>query len=262
MSDAILLLRLEHSNMARLLDWLDEQIKTLETGAVPDYKLLNQALYYLQNYPDQCHHPKEDLVLKVLLHRNPEDSEVIGDLAGEHIKLATLTSSVASALNQTDGEQERSILAQALRELVEDYRRHMTMEEKYFFPLALEHLENGDWESINFELFDRDDPLFDHSQEEQFRRLREGISLSSRRYLEMNTAREELKWLRNLNGIDEFNRTMKKAGSRLRLVRFNEGGYGLERDGKLLAYIPSYEGIHAIWCAYYYAKGAEEISFV
>jgi len=100
MSDAILLLRLEHSNIARLLDWIDDQIQTLEAGAAPDYTLLGQAIYYLQNYPDQCHHPKEDLVLEVLARRDPEGAAAVGDLSGEHEKLTSLINEVAATVYQ------------------------------------------------------------------------------------------------------------------------------------------------------------------
>jgi hemerythrin-like domain-containing protein len=259
MSDAILLLRLEHSNMARLLDWVDDQIQTLESGTAPDYTLLNQALYYLQNYPDLCHHPKEDLVLESLALRDPEGAATVGDLSGEHRKLAEQTGRVAAAVNTAGQEPANTGFVQALRELVVSYRRHMSAEEEHFFPLALKALQASDWESIDFELFDRDDPLFDHSQEQRFRKLREGISRFNSRYHVINAAQKELAWLQNLTGIDEFNHTMQETGSRLRLVGFTEGGYGVEREGKLLAYIPSYEEVQALWCAYYYAKGAEEI---
>ena len=260
MSDAILLLRLEHGNMARLLDWIDDQIKTLDTGAAADYHLLSQAMYYLQNYPDQCHHPKEDLVLEVIARRNPGAAADIGDLSVEHKKLAQLTDRAAAAVSNNVNANRNDKLAGTLRDLVAEYRRHMTKEEEIFFPCALEVLERSDWSSIDFELFDRDDPLFDHSQEQRFRELREGVSRYTRRYLEMTAAQQEIELLENLNNIDEFNHAMENLGSRLRLVSFTEGRYGLEREGKLLAYIPSNEEIQAMWCAYYYAKGAEEIT--
>ena len=136
----------------------------------------------------------------------------------------------------------------------------MRNEEEIFFPCALKILKRTDWASIDFELFDRDDPLFDHSQERHFRELREGVSRHTRRYLEMTAAQQEIELLENFNNIDDFNRTMETMGSKIQLVHFTEGRYGLESRGKLLAYIPSDEEIQAMWCAYYYAKGAEKIS--
>ena len=258
MSDTILLLRLEHGNMARLLDWVEDQIRILESGSTADNNLLNQALYYLQNYPDQCHHPKEDLVLETMARRSPEAAAEIGDLAGEHNRIADLTVQAVMALNRAEGNDLH--LQEALRELSTEYRRHMQKEETMFFPRALEVLDRSDWASIDFDLFDRDDPLFDHSQEQRFRELREGISRYVGNRPEITSARQEYELLENLNGISEFNLAMDKLGSKLRLVRFSEGGYGLERQGKLLAYIPSFEEILVIRYAYYYAKGAEDIN--
>lgn len=260
MSDAILLLRLEHGNMARLLDWVEDQIRILESGASADISLLNQAMYYLQNYPDQCHHPKEDLVLEAMVRRSPEAAAAIGDLTGEHNKIAELTMHAVTILNRGDNVDRE--LEEALRELTREYRRHMQKEETIFFPRALEVLDRSDWSSIDFDLFDRDDPLFDHSQEQRFRELREGISRYIGNRPEMIAARQEFELLENLNDIGEFNLTMEKLGSKLRLVRFSEGGYGLEREGKLLAYIPTLEEIPVIRYAYYYAKGAEDINLV
>lgn len=259
MSDAILLLRLEHGNMARLLDWIDDQIQMLETGAAADYALLSQAMYYMQHYPDQCHHPKENLVLEVIAQRNPEAASEVGDLTGEHNRLAQLTDATAAALSNDSIVNNNDRLAEMMRYLVTEYRRHMAKEEEIFFPCALEVLQRSDWSSIDFELFDRDDPLFDHSREQRFRELREGISRHTRRYLEMSSAQQEIELLENLNNIDEFNHKMETLGSRMRLVRFTEGRYGLEREGKLLAYIPSDEEVQAMWCAYYYVKGAEKL---
>ena len=247
--------------MARLLDWVDDQVRLLETGAAANHSLLNQAMYYLQNYPDQCHHPKEDLVFEMIARRDPEAAATVGDLIMEHKKITDLTIQVAAAVTRLGtGSTEDLELREALRELTMEYRRHMEKEETVFFPRALEVLNRSDWASIDFELFDRDDPLFDHSQEQRFRELRESISRFSKRSQEITTARQEIKLLENLNGIEDFNESMERRGSQLRLVRFSESGFGLERQGNLLAYMPSLEEVQAIWCAYFYAKGAEDIS--
>ena len=261
MSDAILLLRLEHGNMSRLLDWVEDQVRLLETGAAVNHGLLSQAMYYLQNYPDQCHHPKEDLVLEIMARRDPEAAAAFSDLTMEHKKITNLTMRAAAALNRAGTDAAADLeLREALRELTEQYRRHMEMEETVFFPRALEVLNHSDWASVDFELFDRDDPLFDHSQEQRFQILRESVSRFTRHHLEMTIARREIELLENFNGIEDFNQSMEQQGSQLRLVRLSETGFGLERQGKMLAYIPSLEEAQAIWCAYYYAKGAEDIS--
>jgi hemerythrin-like domain-containing protein len=260
MSDAILLLRLEHTNIARLLDCIDEQVEELEANTAPDYELLYQAMDYLQNYPDQCHHPKEDLVLEAMLRRDPQCALSVGDLAGEHEKLAHLTERVAEEVRKADPSSSGPELLSALRELVIAYRKHMSMEEEKFFPRALQTLTHSDWMSIDFDFFERDDPLFDHSKEQKFAKLRENISELAKRSHELDATHKEVNWLKNLDEIDGLNNTLKSLGSKLRLVRFTEGGYGLERDGKLLTYIPQCNEVQAIWCAYYYAKGAENIT--
>ena len=58
---------------------------------------------------------------------------------------------------------------------VDDERKHMVMEERYFFPLALATLTDEDWADIDAELYDEDDPLFDSDAEERFKELRREI---------------------------------------------------------------------------------------
>lgn len=260
MSDAILLLRLEHGNMTRLLDRVEEQVRNLEQGTAVNHKLLAEAINYLQNYPDQCHHPKEDLVLEVMARRDPKAAVEIGDLAGEHRKISDLTAQAARALEQVGSIRGSDVLLDALRSLTTSYRNHMSMEESVFFPRALQVLDRSDWSSIDFDLFDRDDPLFDHAQEQRFRALRESITGNDDHEEELKEAHKEIKLLNNLTDIDDFNLAMERLGSKLRLLRFSEGVYGMEREGSLLAYIPSQEVVQAVRCAYFYAKGAEQIT--
>ncbi len=62
MIELIEALRQEHSDIARLLDAIDLQVN----GGSPDFGLLHEILEYLLTYPDQYHHPKEDLIYRAL----------------------------------------------------------------------------------------------------------------------------------------------------------------------------------------------------
>ncbi len=56
-------LRQEHADLARLLDMVEAQ---LGGDGAPDFELLTGILDYFLTYPDQYHHPKEDLIYRTL----------------------------------------------------------------------------------------------------------------------------------------------------------------------------------------------------
>ena len=68
----------DHANLAKLLNAIERQIDALEAGGVPEYDIVQGALDYCLNYPDLCHHPKEDLVFKRLQARNPSAAVAYG----------------------------------------------------------------------------------------------------------------------------------------------------------------------------------------
>ena len=58
----------EHSHFLSLLDTLEQETEKLKPGKVPDYHLLLDIVDYLTHYPDQYHHPREDLLFAKMLN--------------------------------------------------------------------------------------------------------------------------------------------------------------------------------------------------
>jgi hemerythrin-like domain-containing protein len=257
MSDTIFMLRLEHENLAQLLDLIEDQIQRIESGADADGSLLLLAVEYLKGFPEECHHPKEDLVFRMLQQRAPDRVAGLRDLDAEHEHLARLTErfakDVRGALDAPEGAP-----TEALREYIDAYRQHMAGEEQYFFPAALESLSRDDLADLDFQLFDRKDQLFDHAAEARFARLRreiqrragDGTIGSEDRIGAAPT--DEIALLRELDSVASFNLLMNELG--LRLVRYRAGGYALEREGRWLLDIPDCDESRAAWCAYFYLK--------
>jgi hemerythrin-like domain-containing protein len=257
MRDTLSLLRLEHSNLSRLLGLIEKQVALADAGKRMDEDLLQLASDYFLDYPDQCHHPKEDLVYNLLRMRDPTSRPGLRDLVADHRRLHELAQAFAAAVRQLHEQPQsgQSPPRQVMLEFTKHYRQHMQLEEERFFRLAEERLSRDDWDSLDFTLFDRDDPLFDHVAEKRFAALRERIE----RLAEQETARrsviEAADELRGLSGIESFNESMTASGQRFRLVGFAEGGYGLEGDRELLLYIPECSGERAAWCACCYLRG-------
>jgi hemerythrin-like domain-containing protein len=214
---------------------------------------------YFSDYPDQCHHPKEDLVYGKLRRRDPASSAGLYDLLADHRRLHELTERFATAVRQGDESPDAvpatKALLETLREFTVQYRQHMQMEEEQFFPLAEKRLSEGDWEAIDFDLFDRNDPLFDHAAEERFAVLKRRIDGLAGQAAMRQAAFDAATGLKGLSGIESFNASMKAAGRPFRLTRFTKGGYTLEDDSGLLLYIPKCSAERATWCAFFFLRG-------
>lgn len=170
-------LRAEHANMARLLKILDQQIEIFEAAGQPDYTIVQDIILYFLDFPDQCHHPKEDLVARKLLELTPDRARRLSGLAELHEELAALTRRVAEVVRRVLDEAElpRALVIRAVKEFIDSLRHHMEMEEEHFLPLAEEVLSEADLGELESEIFEKDDPLFGPETEENFAVLRESI---------------------------------------------------------------------------------------
>jgi len=177
MPDTIVMLQLEHKTLSSLLALADSQLQKIESGKSKDFALLHKILEYFCDYPDACHHPKEDAVFRRLLQRNPEVAADIGNLISSHDDLSTLTRQVGAMVQQAHemSDTPTDDVVESMREFISAYREHIRSEEVGFFPAASTILTREDWDLIDYSVFERDDPIFDVATEGRFRDLREAI---------------------------------------------------------------------------------------
>ena len=79
-SAVIKTLREEHANIARLLSALEHQMLVFAGGDRPDYDVVQGVADYFFDYPDRCHHPKEDAVLAQMLRAHAAEASTIAAL--------------------------------------------------------------------------------------------------------------------------------------------------------------------------------------
>lgn len=170
-------LRSEHVNMERLLAVLEGQVKIFEAAEQPDYTLMQDTIQYFLDFPDQCHHPKEDVLAHKLLSLTPKLAEPLRGLNELHAELALLTRRVADVVDNVvnDVQLPRSEVSRVLREFIDSQRHHIKMEERHFLPLAEEMLSRVDLQELESEIFGRQDPLFGPQTEQRFAALRDEI---------------------------------------------------------------------------------------
>lgn len=175
---ALDMIRKEHRTMTRLLDMLERQIDLFEKTGEPDYELVGEILDYFRSFPDLYHHPKEDLVFKWLEKRDPEQAAAFGNLEEEHEKvsarLVRFTRAIVNVLMQAEVPREKVV--EVARDFIDGERRHMSAEEKYFFPAAERVLSEQDWAEIDARVSKFKDPILEHSAPHRFALVREKLA--------------------------------------------------------------------------------------
>ena len=102
------------------------------------------------------------MIFEKLKSRDPVAAANIGDLEIEHQEGASRLRRVAQAVERVLSDED--LLRQTVAEIIHDFinheRRHMEMEERIFFPAAINALRPEDWADIALKLADRRDPLY------------------------------------------------------------------------------------------------------
>ena len=159
---------------------------------------------------------------------------------------------------QQDNEASADKLANALQELTRSYRRHMEMEERHLFPMAIRKFSGDDWAEINTALFDESDPLGDDSSA-AFADLRHAIAKHAAEHDErkrllagQGTLDADLE---SLQTLDQLNELLAPLNITLRKKEAAKGGFELLEADTTLLEIPPCSEARAVWCAYCYVKG-------
>ena len=173
-------LQRDHTNMAALLKILEHQVDLVRKGEQADRDALRGIAEYFCDYPDLCHHPKEDILARRLLAKGADENDVLAKLPEQHETLSGLTKAFAETVRNAGEPKDDTALAEAAEAFINAQRRHMEMEDRYFFPLARLALSPNDMTDAALELVVREDPLFGHSSEPRFEALREAIMESEK----------------------------------------------------------------------------------
>jgi len=167
----------EHQNIEKLLLVLERELEVFDGGGRPDYEILQTIIQYFQDYPESCHHPKEEKIFEKLKARDPAAAKAFGNVEAEHELEAKRLRSFARAVDSILADQEflRESFHLAMNDFVEHQRRHLEKEEQLLFPAAVKALRPEDWAEIDARLDNRKDPLFNNVVEEKFHNLEKTI---------------------------------------------------------------------------------------
>jgi hemerythrin-like domain-containing protein len=167
-------LRLEHRGLGQLLGLLQNKLRRLERGILPNFNLLADAIHYIENYATLYHHPKEDVIYRYMIDRQLDDKGQVMNVMQEHSALAQNTQNLKEAVDAilSDTVVSRDKLVALLRKFIGAEMGHLKSEETVVFPLVEKLLTDEDWKKITpLIATPKDDPLFGKKITEEYRDL-------------------------------------------------------------------------------------------
>jgi hemerythrin-like domain-containing protein len=168
----------EHTYFGRLLDQLEKQVDVLHTGERPNYELMSDIIFYLRDFADRLHHPREDAAFARLAQRRPGMELEFARLRQEHRVIARAGETLLTLLNEIveGGVIARAEVEAAAATYLVYYRFHITNEDRNVLPHAAAVLTPADWEAVRAAVPVIRDPLFGPDPEERYRELRRQIA--------------------------------------------------------------------------------------
>lgn len=177
--NAIQVILNEHGQLSAVIGGMLRFVERIEDGKqVPGVMVLRAMLYYIREYPEQVHHPKEDRYLfPPLSGRSPELDAVIGKLESQHAEDEKLVRALEDALTRYElkGEPAFPALRDLVRAFADFYLEHMRLEEEVVLPAARRLLSTADWEKIDAGFGANRDPFEGSELEDDLERLFEVI---------------------------------------------------------------------------------------
>jgi len=175
----------EHKHMAALTRLLEVRAEQKQKFQQADYFLMRDVVAYLHDYPDQVHHPTEDLLFERLSRLRPDLGEEVRALQSQHRQLAEqggrLLAQLEQAADGVPGLPEKDLRI-SIREFAGQQNRHMQRENSKLFPAAIAGLRQTDWQFIARRVKLHEDPLFGQEVQARHRTLFEYLLGAEREF--------------------------------------------------------------------------------
>lgn len=165
--EALRVIRDEHATLAAMLQSLMQMVKR---GPDPEGKdqhelyfdVLRAMLFYIDEFPEKLHHPKEsDLLFPRVARSAPHVMATIDQLERDHMTGEARVRELMHMLMAWEylGETRRQVFEDEVTRYVDFYLRHMHLEESEVLPAAEKHLTDADWHALNAAFATNLDPL-------------------------------------------------------------------------------------------------------
>ncbi|MGB3071026.1 MAG: hemerythrin domain-containing protein [Ottowia sp.] len=156
-------IRDEHSSLAAMLQSMRMMV---DRGPGDDPKkffdVLRAMLFYIDEFPERLHHPKEtELLFPAVLRNAPGAADAIARLDRDHEFTEKAVRDIQQLLLGWEllGEPRRPAFTEAFEKYVDLYLEHMRVEEQEVLPAAEKALSDAEWKALDDAFEKNRDPL-------------------------------------------------------------------------------------------------------
>lgn len=164
--EALRVIRAEHQALSAMLRSLTMMIGVArDRREPPPFDVLRAMLFYIDEFPERLHHPKESqLLFPKVRERRPELGAVLDALDADHHRGEASIRELQHRLLAYEllGNARRLEFEAAAERYVERYLRHMAVEEAEVLPAARQALDAADWDALDEAFAANRDPLAGH----------------------------------------------------------------------------------------------------
>jgi len=176
-------------------------LETRRRNQVPDFKVLRAMLFYIDEFPEKVHHPKESALLFPKVRQRSDASAAVldrldRDHADSHRKVRDLEHEVLALEMMSDApdfDTRRAHFEEAVQAYIAEYLDHMHVEEVEILPLAERLLTAADWAELDAAFMQNRDPLTRREGDDAFRPLFKQILMTLPAPLGLGPAMEALR---------------------------------------------------------------------
>jgi hemerythrin-like domain-containing protein len=165
--EALRVIREEHATLAAMLQSLMQLVRRgPEVGGRDDsmrfFDVLRAMLFYIDEFPEKHHHPKEsDLLFPRVVRAAPHTMATVDQLERDHMRGEPRARELMHLLLAWEllGDGRRQTFVDEVTRYVEFYLAHMRLEEAVILPEAERLLAEADWHALNAAFATNRDPL-------------------------------------------------------------------------------------------------------
>lgn len=162
-ASSLQIIRDEHASLAAMLQSMRMLVERgPDEGRKNFFDVLRAMLFYIDEYPERLHHPKEsNLLFPKVVKASPKVLGAIDRLERDHMYSEKAARELQHLLLAWEllGPSRRAAFQQAFTKYVDFYLDHMNLEEEVILPEAEKTLSTADWAEIDAAFARNADPL-------------------------------------------------------------------------------------------------------
>jgi len=157
------IIRDEHSSLAAMLQSM-RRLVDMGPEDEPEryFDVLRAMLFYIDEFPERLHHPKETaLLFPQVAASAPDVQDTLERLNRDHEHSQRAIRDLYHLLMAWEllGEARRLAFNTAITQYVDAYLEHMRLEENVILPAAEKHFTEADWQALDAAFEQNCDPL-------------------------------------------------------------------------------------------------------